>query len=85
MLRNLRLLLSLKRRAELQDFSGSPEVKNPPCHAGFKGSIPGQGDKILYATEQLSLCATTPEPMRSGACVPQLENLCAVMKDPTGH
>ena len=30
-------------------------------------SIPGQGTKILHAMEQLSLCATTAEPMRFGA------------------
>ena len=70
MLRSLRLLLSLKKRIELQDFSSGPEIKNPPCHAGDKGSIPGWGDKIPYAAEQLSLCTTTPEPVHSGACVP---------------
>ena len=32
------------------DFPGGPEVKNPPCNAGDRGSIPDQGNKILYAT-----------------------------------
>ena len=26
-----------------QDFSGGPEVRNPPCSAGDVGSIPGPG------------------------------------------
>ena len=38
-------------------------VKNPPANAGDMGSIPGQGTKIPHAVEQLSLCATTTEPM----------------------
>ena len=25
----------------LWDFPGGPVVKNPPCNAGFMGSIPG--------------------------------------------
>ena len=32
-----------------RDFSGVPVVKNPPCNAGDKGSIPGKGAKILHA------------------------------------
>ena len=43
--------------------------------AGDTGSIPGQGTKILRATEQLS--PTTTKSM------PQLEGLCATTKDPT--
>ena len=34
------------------DFPGGPVVKNQPCNAGDMGSIPGQGTKILHATEQ---------------------------------
>ena len=36
------------------------------------GSIPGQGNKIPHAVEQLSPCATTTELVRS--CPPQLES-----------
>lgn len=57
------------------DFPGGPELKNPPCDSEDKGSIPGQGNKIRHATEQLSLSATTPE-----VCVPQLENPCTKTK-----
>ena len=41
------------------DFPGSPVVKNPPCNAG--NVIPGQGSKIPYAMNQLSLRTTTSE------------------------
>ena len=44
-----------------QGFPGSPVVKNPSSSAGDMGLIPGQGTKISYATEQLSLCAKTRE------------------------
>ena len=37
-------------------ISGGAVVKNPPAHAGDKGSIP-------HAMEQLGLCATTTEPV----------------------
>ena len=43
------------------DFPGGPMVKNLPSNAGNTGSIPGWGTKILHATGQLSLCATTTE------------------------
>ena len=48
---------------KFRDFPGSPVVKNPPYNAGDAGSIPGQGTKIPHAVEQLSLHATTTEPM----------------------
>ena len=48
-------------------------IKNPPSNAGDVGLIPGQGTKISHAVEQLSLRATTTEPVRSGAREPQLE------------
>ena len=44
-----------------QGFSGSPVVQNPPSSAGDTGSIPRQGTKIPYATEQLSPFAKTRE------------------------
>ena len=34
------------------NFCGNPVVKTPPCHAGNKGSIPGQRTKIPQALEQ---------------------------------
>ena len=37
-------------------------VKNPPANAGDTGSSPDPG-KIPHATEQLSPCATTAEPV----------------------
>ena len=46
-----------------RDFPGGPGVKNPPSNAGDTGSIPGQETKIPHATGQLSLCATTRDPM----------------------
>ena len=38
----------------MKDVPGGPVVKNLPCNADT-GSIPGQGTKIPYSTEQLSL------------------------------
>ena len=40
------------------DFPGGPLAKNPPANAGDMGSIPG----LPHASEQLSMCTTTPEP-----------------------
>ena len=45
------------------DFPDAPVVKNLPCNAKDMGSVPGLGTKIPHATEQLSLCATTTEPL----------------------
>ena len=45
------------------DFSGGPVVRNPPDNAGDTDWIPGLGTKIPCASEQLSPCATTTEPM----------------------
>ena len=52
-----------------EGLPGDPVVKNPPCNAGDVSSIPGQGTKILHATEQL--------------IPPQLESPCVTVKDPT--
>ena len=68
-------------------------VKNPPSNAGDAGSTPGQETKIPQAAGQLSLHAATIEPVRSGACAPQLERSasatmkspCTAMKDPVCH
>ena len=45
----------------MKDFPGGPVVKNLPCNAGDKGSIPGWGNKIPQAMEQLNPCATNRE------------------------
>ena len=66
----------------LRDFPDGPVVKNPPCNAGDAGSIPGWGSKIPYASEQLSLSATTTETTCSEAHIPELENPCTTTKDP---
>ena len=46
---------------EKQSLPGDSEVKNPPASVGDVGSVLIQDDP--RATEQLSLCATTIEPM----------------------
>ena len=46
-----------------RDFPGGPVVKNPSCNAGHASSVPGRGTKIPHAVGQLSLCATTTEPV----------------------
>ena len=43
-------------------FPGGSEVKNLPANAGDSGSNPVLG-RFPQALEQLSLCATTTEPM----------------------
>ena len=45
-------------------FPGGIVDENLPANAGDTGLIPGSG-KIPYAMEQLSLCATTTEPVLS--------------------
>ena len=42
-----------------RDSPGRSVVKNPPCHAGEKGSVPGWGTKIPHASGQLSPSAAT--------------------------
>ena len=53
---------NLNQELTVEDFPGSPGVKNLPANAGDMGSIPA--GKIPYAAEQQSLCATTVEPVR---------------------
>ena len=53
----------------MQDFSGGPEVKNPPCNAGDASSIPGRGTKIPRAMKQLGPHAAATEAACSAACV----------------
>ena len=45
----------------IQGFTGGPVVKSLACNTGATSSIPHL-KKIPHAAEQLSLCATTPEP-----------------------
>ena len=40
------------------DFPGGPVVKNLPCNAGGRGSIPGWGPKVPHAVHSLSPRAT---------------------------
>ena len=56
------LTMSYKYRFQ-GDFPGGSVVKNLPCNAGDMGLIPGWGTKIPHATGQLSLCATTRQPV----------------------
>ena len=58
------------------DFPGGPVVKNLPKKPGDAGSIPGQGTKIPYSGEQLSLHTPSIEPLGSGAHAPPLGSLC---------
>ena len=53
-----KIILSLLK---LRGFPGSAVVENPPASAGDTGSIPGPGRS--HMPEQLSLCATTTEPV----------------------
>ena len=49
--------------AKIWDFLGGPVVENSPTNAGEMCSIPALGTKIPHTEGQLSLCATTVEPM----------------------
>ena len=51
-----------------QDFPGCPGVKNLPCRAGDRCSIPGLGTKIPRVMEQLSPCAITTESALQSTC-----------------
>ena len=59
-----------------------PMVKNPPCTAGDVGSIPCLGTESPPASEKLSPCTATTEPVCSGADVTQPESQCTTNKDP---
>ena len=45
------------------DFPGGPVVKNPPCNAGDRSLISGQGTNRPCATEQLNPCKAIREPV----------------------
>ena len=57
------------------EFLSSPVIKTPSSNAGDLGSIPGWGPKIPHATGQQTSCATTTEPVCSGARASQLEKV----------
>ena len=46
---------------QYEGLTGGSMVKNPPCSKGDMGSALGWETKILHATGQLRLCATTRE------------------------
>ena len=49
----------------LRNSPGGPVVKNLPSNAGDVGLILGWGIKILYVSEQLSLCIATRETLHT--------------------
>ena len=57
-----------------QGFPGGSVIKNLPANAGDTGLIPIW--KIPHAVEQLSLCATTTEPVLQGPGTAGLEPMC---------
>ena len=80
----LELLETEIKKEESRDFPDHPLVKNLTSKVENTESIPGGGSKISHAAWQLSLPATTTEPMGSEADRPQLERSpCATMKDPS--
>ena len=71
-LRNLRML-----NLTVRDFPGGPVVKNPPCDAENKGSIPVQGTEIQHASPQL-----LSPPATSRVLVPQWKIVHNAVKVP---
>ena len=63
-------------------FPRDPVIKNLPSNAGDMGSIPGRGTNFPHAMVQLSLRATTTEPVHTRARVPQLESPHATTIEP---
>ena len=64
-----------------RDFPGGPVTGNLPCNSDDSGLISGQETKTSHTTEQVSLHATTTEPMhhkeasymmQSRSCMPKL-------------
>ena len=75
------------QRKLARDFPGDPVIKNLHSNARDTGSIPGWGNKIPHATEQLSLWVTKGKPTCPGARGLQWleKNPCAATKIPTHH
>ena len=59
-------------KRQILDFPGGPVVKNPPANAGDMGFDPWSR-KFPHAMGQLSLEATTTEPMCPEVCALQQE------------
>ena len=56
-------LKKVKKKKYNWGFPGGLVVKNPPANAADSGWIPPCSGDIPHAEEQLSLCATTTEPV----------------------
>ena len=65
----------IKYKNWLWDLPGGKVVENLPCEVEDVCSIPDQGTKIPHATGQLSPCATSTEPVQSGAWPPRPRKL----------
>ena len=65
---------------ESGDFPGDPVVKNRPCNAELRRSIPGQGTRIPYAAEQLTPRTTTAEPTPQSLRATARELTCQLLK-----
>lgn len=46
-------------RESLRDFPAGTVAKDPFCNAGDTGLIPGWGNELPHAVEQLSWCSET--------------------------
>ena len=66
----------------IRNFPGGPVIKNPPCNPGDKGSVPGQGTKILHAAEQPSPGATATE-LACATTEARNCNLCSAAREAT--
>ena len=67
------------------DFPGGPAVKNLPSNSGdvFRQIVVKELRSHMPQGKQATGGLPTTEPMRSGACTPQLEKgLWALMKNP---
>ena len=64
-----------KKKKKILDFPDGAVVKNLPANAGDMGSILGPR-KIPHATEQLSPCATAPEPVLQSPRATTTEPVC---------
>ena len=64
---------SSKKKKKKNHFPDDPVVKGPPASAAHTGLIPGPGTKSPHAVGQLSLSATTTEPMHSRVCALEQE------------
>ena len=77
--------INLIKKIITKDFPVGLVVKNPPCNAGARSSIPGLGTKILHAAEQRNPCSTTTKPKHSRTCAPQETPAQNNQRKPSGH